>query len=55
MDKTDETRDGGRQMNASAISITPSDNQLPHFEEADGKKILYVDGLPFIVLTVEIP
>lgn len=55
MDKTDVTRDGGRQMNASAISITPSDNQLPHFEEADGKKILYVDGLPFIVLTVEIP
>ena len=28
---------------------------MPHFEEANGRKILYVDGRPFSVLAVEIP
>jgi len=28
---------------------------MPHFEEANGRKVLYVDGLPFTVLAVEIP
>ena len=37
------------------MDMMPSDQMMPHFEETDGKKILYVDGLPFTVLTVEIP
>ena len=28
---------------------------MPHFEEASGRKVLYVDGRPFTVLAVEIP
>jgi hypothetical protein len=28
---------------------------MPHFEEANGRKILYVDGRPFSALAVEIP
>jgi hypothetical protein len=28
---------------------------MPHFEEANGHKVLYVDGEPFSVLAVEIP
>jgi len=32
-----------------------SRNLVPHFEESNGHKILYVDGLPFTVLAVEIP
>lgn len=32
-----------------------SHNSMPHFEEAPGRKVLYVDGRPFIVLAVEIP
>jgi hypothetical protein len=28
---------------------------MPHFEEANGRKVLYVDGRPFTVLAVEIP
>ena len=28
---------------------------MPHFEETNGHKVLYVDGLPFTVLAVEIP
>jgi beta-galactosidase GanA len=27
----------------------------PHFEEANGRRVLYVDGKPFTVLAVEIP
>jgi len=30
-------------------------NLTPHFEEANGRRVLYVDGLPFTVLAVEIP
>ena len=35
--------------------IPSSSNRTPHFEEANGRKILYVDGQPFSVLAVEIP
>ncbi len=27
----------------------------PHFEEANGRRVLYIDGKPFTVLAVEIP
>jgi hypothetical protein len=36
-------------------SVPSSANLMPHFETARGKKILFVDGLPFTVLAVEIP
>jgi hypothetical protein len=32
-----------------------SQNLMPHFEEVNGRKVLYVDGTPFSVLAVEIP
>ena len=32
-----------------------SSNRAPHFEHANGRSILYVDGLPFTALAVEIP
>jgi Glycosyl hydrolases family 35 len=32
-----------------------SRNLVPHFEQANGRKVLYVDGRPFTVLAVEIP
>lgn len=32
-----------------------SSNRTPHFEIANGRKVLYVDGQPFTVLAVEIP
>jgi len=32
-----------------------SNNSIPHFEILDGRKILFVDGLPFTILAVEIP
>src|SRR6266699_1466297 len=32
-----------------------SHNLMPHFEQANGRKVLYVDGRPFTVLAVEIP
>lgn len=35
--------------------VPGSQNLIPHFEQANGRKILYVDGRPFTVLTVEIP
>jgi hypothetical protein len=35
--------------------VPVSQNLAPHFEEADGRKILYVDGQPFTTLAVEIP
>jgi hypothetical protein len=35
--------------------VPTSPNRTPHFEEANGRKILYVDGQPFTVLAVEIP
>ena len=35
--------------------VPSSRNLMPHFEQVEGRKILYVDGRPFTVLTVEIP
>src|SRR5215831_6188229 len=32
-----------------------SQNLVAHFEEVNGRKVLYVDGRPFSVLAVEIP
>src|SRR2546430_9555782 len=32
-----------------------SHNLMPHFEQANGRKLLYVDGRPFTVLAVGIP
>ncbi len=39
----------------NTLPIAASTNLLPHFEQANGRKVLYVDGLPFTVLAVEIP
>src|SRR5579864_6372960 len=35
--------------------VPTSSNLMSHFEEANGRKVLYVDGQPFTVLAVEIP
>lgn len=48
------------QAKSAEHSVDPwqvpvSSNPLPHFEEANGRKVLYVDGHPFTVLAVEIP
>ena len=40
---------------ANPWQVPLSRNLKPHFEEADGHKVFYVDGLPFTVLAVEIP
>ncbi len=40
---------------ADPWQVRVSQNLMPHFEESNGRKILYVDGLPFTVLAVEIP
>jgi hypothetical protein len=40
---------------ANPWSVPVSRNLAPHFEEADGRKVLYVDGQPFTALAVEIP
>ena len=42
-------------MEQKDFNIPRSDNLMPHFEQVDGRKVLYVDGSPFTVLTVEIP
>src|SRR5436305_13838637 len=39
----------------AAWQVPISRNLMPHFEEANGRKILYADGRPFSVLAVEIP
>lgn len=46
--------------NANSAASNPwqvpvSRNVVPHLEESSGRMILYVDGLPFTVLAVEIP
>jgi hypothetical protein len=51
---------GQRQADTSAANIDPfevptSHDFIPHFEEANGRKVLYVEGRPFTVLAVEIP
>jgi hypothetical protein len=38
-----------------ALRVPLSQNLVPHFEQVDGRKVLYVDGHPFAVLAVEIP
>jgi hypothetical protein len=35
--------------------VPVSQNLMPHFEQANGRKVLYVDGQPFTVFAVEIP
>ncbi|HZQ19329.1 MAG TPA: hypothetical protein VFA90_11440 [Terriglobales bacterium] len=35
--------------------VPKTQNLMPHFEQTNGRKILYVDGNPFTVLAVEIP
>ena len=40
---------------ADPWQVPVSGNLTPHFEEANGRKVLYVDGLPFTVLAVDIP
>ena len=35
--------------------VPVSSNLMPHFEQTNGRKVLYVDGYPFTALTVEIP
>ncbi len=41
---------------AAQTSVIPiSQNLMPHFEAVAGRQILFVDGLPFTVLAVEIP
>ena len=37
------------------LRIPITQNLTPHFETVNGRKVLYVDGLPFTVLAVEIP
>jgi hypothetical protein len=40
---------------AHAVTISTSNNLMPHFEATAGRKVLYVDGVPFTALAVEIP
>lgn len=40
---------------ADVWRVPISHNLMPHFDEASGRKVLYVDGRPFTVLAVEIP
>jgi hypothetical protein len=42
-------------VSADPWQVPLSQNLVPHFEEANGRKMLYVDGRPFTVLAVEIP
>jgi Domain of unknown function (DUF5597) len=45
---------GVRGQDASG-QVPASQNRAPHFENVRGRNILFVDGLPFTVLAVEIP
>jgi hypothetical protein len=47
----------GQSSSPAAAAWQPpaSSNLMPHFEAANGRKVLYVDGHPFSVLAVEIP
>src|SRR5215470_7518223 len=42
-------------VDADAWRVPSSKDLVPHFEEANGRKMLFVDGRPFTVLAVEIP
>ncbi len=37
------------------MTIPTSDNLMPHIEQIDDRRVLFVDGVPSTVLTVEIP
>ncbi|WP_263368730.1 DUF5597 domain-containing protein [Edaphobacter bradus] len=41
--------------NRDGWQIPSGQNLLPHFEAVGSRKVLYVDGMPFTVLAVEIP
>jgi hypothetical protein len=43
------------QLPADVWQVPTSRNTMPHFEQVDGRKVLYVDGAPFTALAVEIP
>lgn len=47
--------DAPSTADTQAWQVPISHNSMPHFEEAHGRKVLYVDGRPFTVLAVEIP
>jgi hypothetical protein len=50
------TRSSAAPADESTVwQIPKSSNLVPHFEEANGKPVLYVDGQPFTALAVEIP
>lgn len=49
------TRTAPSALGRSVWQVPLSQNLIPHFEEANGHKVLYVDGVPFTVLAVEIP
>ncbi len=42
-------------QNPDPWRVPVSTNQLPHFEQANGRNVLFVDGRPFTALAVEIP
>ena len=44
-----------RRGKTDVWQVPASQNLMPHFEEANGRKVLYVDGRPFTALAVEIP
>ncbi len=44
-----------QDLRSDPWQIPTSNNRLPHFEEANGRQLLFVEGRPFTVLTVEIP
>jgi hypothetical protein len=48
-----QTTDFDRDSDMWRVPV--SQNLMPHFEEANGRRLLYVDGHPFTVLAVEIP
>jgi hypothetical protein len=46
---------GSAAVSADSWQIPTSRNLVPHFEQANGRMVLYVEGRPFTVLAVEIP
>ena len=41
------------QTSVSSLRVPHSADPTPHFEPVDGRPVLYVDGWPYSVLTVE--
>src|SRR5947199_6101714 len=52
---SEQTRNTSDISTSQTWQVPISQNFAPHFEEANGRKVLYVDGRPFTVLAVEIP